>query len=62
MFRLTREVRFAINHDADDQLDAPRPTNGYGGFPSLNLEQIDFLALYRAELARRQAAASPAQA
>lgn len=25
-----------------------------GGFPPLNLEQIDFLALYRAELARRQ--------
>ena len=24
-----------------------------GGFPPLNLEQIDFLALYRAELARR---------
>ncbi|MFO1141249.1 MAG: protein-export chaperone SecB [Amaricoccus sp.] len=35
-----------------------------GGYPSLNLEQIDFLALYRAELARRQAEASdaPAQA
>ena len=28
-----------------------------GGFPPLNLEQIDFLALYRAEIARRQAAA-----
>ncbi len=27
-----------------------------GGFPPLNLEQIDFLGLYRAELARRQAA------
>ena len=25
-----------------------------GGFPPLNLEQIDFLSLYRAELARRQ--------
>ncbi len=25
-----------------------------GGFPPLNLEQIDFMALYRAELARRQ--------
>ena len=24
-----------------------------GGFPALNLEQIDFLALYRAEIARR---------
>jgi preprotein translocase subunit SecB len=34
-----------------------------GGYPSLNLEQIDFLALYRAEVARRQATAStPAQA
>ena len=29
-----------------------------GGYPPLNLEQIDFLALYRAELARRQAEAS----
>ncbi len=28
-----------------------------GGYPSLNLEQIDFLALYRAELSRRQAEA-----
>jgi len=27
-----------------------------GGFPPLNLEQIDFLALYRAEIARRQEA------
>jgi len=35
-----------------------------GGYPPLNLEQIDFLALYRAEVARRQAEAakSPAQA
>jgi preprotein translocase subunit SecB len=34
-----------------------------GGYPPLNLEQVDFLALYRAELARRQAAAkAPAQA
>ena len=30
-----------------------------GGYPPLNLEQVDFLSLYRAELARRQA---PAQA
>jgi preprotein translocase subunit SecB len=30
-----------------------------GGYPPLNLEQIDFLALYRAELARRQAEAKP---
>jgi preprotein translocase subunit SecB len=34
-----------------------------GGFPPLNLEPIDFLGLYRAELGRRQAAqAAPAQA
>ena len=29
-----------------------------GGYPALNLDQVDFLALYRAELARRQAEAS----
>ncbi|PIE14969.1 MAG: protein-export chaperone SecB [Rhodobacterales bacterium] len=36
-----------------------------GGFPPLSLENIDFLALYRAELARRaeaEAAAKPADA
>ena len=34
-----------------------------GGYPPMNLEQVDFLALYRAELARRQAEAkTPAQA
>jgi len=33
-----------------------------GGYPPLNLEQIDFMALYRSEIARRQAAAAPAQA
>jgi preprotein translocase subunit SecB len=36
-----------------------------GGYPPLNLEIVDFLALYRAELARRQADAAtarPAQA
>ncbi|KUF09580.1 protein-export chaperone SecB [Pseudoponticoccus marisrubri] len=35
-----------------------------GGFPPLNLETIDFLALYRNEIARRQQAqaAAPAQA
>ena len=38
MFRLTREVRFAINNDGDagddPQLDAP-PSNSYGGYPTL---------------------------
>lgn len=31
-----------------------------GGYPLLNLEIIDFLALYRAELARRQVEPAPA--
>ena len=30
-----------------------------GGYPPLNLEQIDFMALYRPEIARRQAAGGP---
>ena len=30
-----------------------------GGFPPLNLENIDFLSLYRNELARRQQAEAP---
>ncbi|QJF49722.1 protein-export chaperone SecB [Roseobacter ponti] len=30
-----------------------------GGFPPLNLENIDFLSLYRNEIARRQAAETP---
>lgn len=30
-----------------------------GGFPPLNLENIDFVQLYRTELARRQAEAAP---
>jgi 6-pyruvoyltetrahydropterin/6-carboxytetrahydropterin synthase len=34
MFRLTREVRFAINDEPDDQVGSP-PTNGYAGYPSL---------------------------
>ncbi len=34
MFRLTREVRFAINREPDDQLHH-RPTNSYAGYPSL---------------------------
>ena len=33
-----------------------------GGFPPLNLEQIDFLALYRAEIARRAQAKQAEQA
>ena len=34
MFRLTREVRFAINDLPDDQLAHP-PNNSYAGYPSL---------------------------
>jgi len=34
MFRLTREVRFAINQRDDPQLSA-KPSNGFAGFPSL---------------------------
>jgi 6-pyruvoyltetrahydropterin/6-carboxytetrahydropterin synthase len=34
MFRLTREVRFAVNDVADDQLSHP-PSNSYAGYPSL---------------------------
>jgi len=34
MFRLAREVRFAVNTEPDGQL-AGKPTNAYGGFPSL---------------------------
>src|SRR3954469_16808670 len=35
MFRLTREIRFAVNGgDDDEQLHHP-PTNSYGGYPSL---------------------------
>jgi preprotein translocase subunit SecB len=33
-----------------------------GGYPPLNLEIIDFIALYRAEIARRQAAQTTAPA
>jgi 6-pyruvoyltetrahydropterin/6-carboxytetrahydropterin synthase len=35
MFRLTREVRFAVNADADPSPDRP-PTNSYAGYPSLS--------------------------
>jgi 6-pyruvoyltetrahydropterin/6-carboxytetrahydropterin synthase len=34
IFRLTREVRFAVNTVPDEQLDG-KPTNSFGGFPSL---------------------------
>lgn len=33
-----------------------------GGFPPLNLENIDFVSLYRNEIARRQKQATPAEA
>ena len=33
-----------------------------GGFPALNVDTVDFLALYRQELARRAAASQPAPA
>ena len=33
-----------------------------GGFPPLNLENIDFMSLYRYEIARRQTQAAPADA
>src|SRR5438132_6980668 len=36
MFRLTREVRFAINAVADAESGQRAPTNAYAGFPSLN--------------------------
>src|SRR2546421_5554706 len=36
MFRLTREVRFAINAAADGGSQERSPTNAYAGFPSLN--------------------------
>jgi len=33
-----------------------------GGFPPLNLENIDFMSMYRNEVARRQSEASPENA
>jgi 6-pyruvoyltetrahydropterin/6-carboxytetrahydropterin synthase len=44
MFRLTREVRFAINPTPDAQL-AGRPTNSHAGFPSLTGIAGRFLSL-----------------
>jgi preprotein translocase subunit SecB len=32
-----------------------------GGFPPLNLENIDFVSLYRNEIAKRQAEDAPAE-
>ncbi len=43
IFPFARRIISDITHD--------------GGFPPLNLETIDFMALYRSELARRQALA-----
>jgi 6-pyruvoyltetrahydropterin/6-carboxytetrahydropterin synthase len=34
VYQLTRQVRFAVNSGDDDQL-SHRPTNAYGGYPSL---------------------------
>ena len=34
VFRLTREVRFAVNRSSDDQLTS-RPSNSFGGYPAL---------------------------
>ena len=34
MFRLSRDVRIAINSTPDDQFPG-KPSNAYGGFPSL---------------------------
>jgi 6-pyruvoyltetrahydropterin/6-carboxytetrahydropterin synthase len=34
VFRLTREVRFAVNDAPDDQLASP-PSNSFGGYPAL---------------------------
>jgi len=47
MFRLTREVRFAINANVppDPQLIDGKPTNGYGGFPSLTGVASNFFSL-----------------
>ena len=43
MFRLTREVRFAVNPEEDDPLSRPI-TNGFAGYPSL-LGVAHYLAL-----------------
>lgn len=47
MFPYVRRIVSDVTHD--------------GGFPALNLEQIDFVALYRQSLAQRQAAAQQAE-
>lgn len=45
MFPYIRRIISDVTHD--------------GGFPPLNIDNVDFLALYRQEIARRQAAAQP---
>lgn len=46
MFPFIRRIISDVTHD--------------GGFPALNVDNIDFLALYRQEMARRAASAAPA--
>lgn len=48
MFPFIRRIIADVTHD--------------GGFPALNVDNVDFLALYRQEMARRAAAAQPAAA
>jgi 6-pyruvoyltetrahydropterin/6-carboxytetrahydropterin synthase len=54
MFRLTREVRFAINAVRDDQLGGT-PSNSYGGFPSITGLAVHYVArvTLRGELGRQ---------
>lgn len=54
MFRLTREVRFAINQIPDDQLDHPA-SNGFGGFPALTGfgQYFELQATLQGELSRQ---------
>jgi 6-pyruvoyltetrahydropterin/6-carboxytetrahydropterin synthase len=48
MFRLTREVRFAVNYSSDDQDERP-PSNSYAGYPSLN--GLGYFLVLRATIA-----------
>jgi 6-pyruvoyltetrahydropterin/6-carboxytetrahydropterin synthase len=45
MFRLTREVRFAINDAWPDPQLSNKPTNGYGGYPSFAAIESRFYTL-----------------